>query len=159
MRGLCDLCSEATGCTDHESVVAVSEAVQEPRMPFYRAHVRPDLLDLAGRSAFSNDVVEVHCGVTGAPPSFVHVMITEDSGSLPEGQNSRISSTIQAGRTDEQKPEMQERLSALLAQRSGVDATTISATSSDIEASFTMEGGALLPEPGSVEEAAWKAAG
>ena len=27
MRGLCDLWSEATGCTDHESVVAVSEAV------------------------------------------------------------------------------------------------------------------------------------
>ena len=50
-------------------------------MPFYHAHVRPGLLDLAGRSAFSNDVVEVHCGVTGAPPSFVHVMITEDSGS------------------------------------------------------------------------------
>ena len=62
-------------------------------MPFYHAHVRPGLLDLAGRSAFSNDVVEVHCGVTGAPPSFVHVMITEDSGSLPEGQNGRISST------------------------------------------------------------------
>ena len=54
---------------------------------------------------------------------------------------------------------MQERLSALLAQRAGVDATTISATSRDIEASCTMEGGALLPEPGSVEEATWKAAG
>ncbi len=128
-------------------------------MPFYHAHVRPGLLDLAGRSAFSNDVVEVHCGVTGAPPSFVHVMITEDSGSLPEGQNGRISSTIRAGRTDEQKAEMSERLSALLAQRARVDATTISATLRDIEASFTMEGGALLPEPGSAEEAAWKAAG
>ena len=112
-------------------------------MPFYHAHVRPGLLDLAGRSAFSNDVVQVHCGVTGAPPSFVHVMITEDSGSLPEGQNGRISSTIRAGRTDEQKAEMRERLSALLAQRARVDAATISATSRDIEASFTMEGGAL----------------
>tara|TARA_S200000501_G_C20760220_1_gene715767 strand:- start:73 stop:333 length:261 start_codon:yes stop_codon:yes gene_type:complete len=86
-------------------------------------------------------------------------MITEDSGLLPEGQNGRISITIRAGRTDEQKSEMRERLSALLAQRAGVDATTISATSRDIDASFTMEGGALLPEPGAAEEAAWKAAG
>ena len=128
-------------------------------MPFYHAHVRPGLLDLAAREAFSNDVVEVHCGVTGAPPSFVHVMVTEDSGSLPDGQNGTISSTIRAGRTDEQKAEMSERLAALLAQRAGVDVATVAATSRDIEASFTMEGGALLPEPGSAEEEAWKAAG
>ena len=128
-------------------------------MPFYHAHVRPGLLDLAAREAFSNDVVEVHCGVTGAPPSFVHVMVTEDSGSLPDGQNGTISSTIRAGRTDEQKAAMSERLAALLAQRAGVDVATVAATSRDIEASFTMEGGALLPEPGSAEEEAWKAAG
>ncbi|MEO0493796.1 MAG: hypothetical protein AAF081_10310 [Actinomycetota bacterium] len=128
-------------------------------MPFYHAHVRPGLLDLAARQAFSNDVVDVHCGVTGAPPSFAHVMVTEDSGSLPDGQNGLISSTIRAGRTEDQKVEMSEQLSALLAQRAGVDAATISATSRDIEASFTMEGGALLPEPGTAEEAAWKAAG
>lgn len=101
----------------------------------------------------------MHCGVTGAPPSFVHVMVTKDSGSLPEGQNGRISSTIRAGRTDDQKIEMSDRLVALLAQRAGVDAASISATSRDIEASFTMEGGALLPKPGSAEEEAWKAAG
>ena len=128
-------------------------------MPFYHAHVRPGLLDLPARQAFSNDVVEVHCGVTGAPPSFVHVMVTEDEGSLPEGQNGVISSTIRAGRTDAQKAEMSDRLTVLLAQRAGVDAATISATSRDIEASFTMEGGELLPEPGSAEEDAWKAAG
>ena len=129
-------------------------------MPFYHAHVRPDLLDLAAREAFSNDVVEVHCGVTGAPPSFVHVLVTEDDGgSLPDGTNGVISSTIRAGRTDEQKAEMRERLAVLLAERAGVDAATVSATSRDIEASFTMEGGALLPEPGSAEEEAWKAAG
>ena len=81
-------------------------------MPFYHAHVRPGLLDLAAREAFSNDVVEVHCGVTGAPPSFVHVMVTEDSGSLPDGHNGTISSTIRAGRADEQKAEMSERLAA-----------------------------------------------
>ena len=127
-------------------------------MPFYHAHVRPGLLDLAGRSAFSNDVVEVHCGVTGAPPSFVHVMITEDSGSLPEGQNGRISSTIRAGRTDEQKAEMRSG-SPPFWPSGPVSMPRRSQPLRDIEASFTMEGGALLPEPGSAEEAAWKAAG
>ena len=39
----------------------------------------------------------------------------------------------------------------------GVGADTVSTSSRDIGASFTMEGGELLPEPGSPEEDAWKA--
>ena len=72
-------------------------------MPFYHANVRPGLLDRDGREAFSKDVVEVHCGATGAPPSFVHVLVTENAGGLPDSIDGAISATIRAGRTDEQK--------------------------------------------------------
>ena len=47
-------------------------------MPFYHATVRPDLLSEAERRRFAADVVDVHCDVTGAPPSFVHVLVTDD---------------------------------------------------------------------------------
>ena len=36
-------------------------------MPFYHATVRPGLLSSSAREGFANDVVDVHCGVTGAP--------------------------------------------------------------------------------------------
>ena len=68
-------------------------------MPFYHAHVRPGLLDLEARTAFSGDVVDVHCGVTGAPPSFVHLFVTEDAdGRLPAGVNGAINGPVSAGR-------------------------------------------------------------
>ena len=127
-------------------------------MPFYHALVRPELLDESGRETFANDVVEVHCDVTGAPPSFVHVMVTEDlDGRLDAQRNAVINGTIRAGRTDDQKAEIASRLSEALATTAGVDVDSVATTTRDIEASYTMEGGALLPEPGSPEEQAWMA--
>ncbi len=129
-------------------------------MPFYRALVRPDLLDRPAREAFANDVVEVHCDITGAPPSFVHVLVVDDhDGRLPNGANGAIAGTIRSGRTPEQKADLTARLSNALARRAGVSADTVSASTRDIGASYTMEGGELLPEPGSPEEEAWKSIG
>lgn len=125
-------------------------------MPFYHALVRPDLLTEPQRQHFANDVVDVHCGVTGAPPSFVHVLVTEDHDrQLPEGQTAVVNGTIRAGRNAEQKADIARRLSTALASTANVDPGTVSTTTRDIQASYTMEGGVLLPEPGSQEEATW----
>ena len=43
--------------------------------------------------------------------------------------------------------------------RAGVGAATVSTTIRDVQASYTMEGGEVLPEPGSPEEERWKALG
>ncbi|MEM7338466.1 MAG: tautomerase family protein [Actinomycetota bacterium] len=125
-------------------------------MPFYRALVRPGILAETQRERFARDVVDVHCDVTGAPPSFVHVLFSEDgAGELPEANVAAVHGTIRGGRTDAQKTEITTRLSHLLAERAGVDPSQVKATTSDVEASYTMEGGVVLPEPGSPEEAAW----
>lgn len=125
-------------------------------MPFYHALVRPELLTPTQRQRFAGDVVDVHCGVTGAPPSFVHVLVTEDTrGQLPEGRSATINGVIRAGRTDAQKAEIASRLSEAMAGTAGVDPDSIKTATTDIEASYTMEGGELLPEPGSTEEQAW----
>jgi len=129
-------------------------------MPLYRTLVRPGLLDLEQREAFALDVVDVHCSVTGAPRSFVHVLYAEDDeGKLDEGQNALVFGTIRNGRTDDLKQQIASRLTAALAERASIDPATITAASVDIDSSHTMEGGKLLPEPGSPEEEEWKAIG
>lgn len=129
-------------------------------MPLYRTLVRPGLLDLDQREAFANDVVDVHCGITGAPRSFVHVLFAEDdAGKLDDGQNALVFGTIRHGRTDDQRAEIAARLSEALAARAGVGPDTVTTVSAEVQASYTMEGGKLLPEPGSAEEEAWKAIG
>ena len=125
-------------------------------MPFYHAHVRPALMAEPERQRFARDVVDIHCGVTGAPPSFVHVLVTDDADrSLPDGRAAVVNGTIRAGRNDAQKAEIATRISASLAHIAGIDVDTVHTSTRDIQASFTMEGGVLLPEPGSDAERAW----
>ena len=127
-------------------------------MPFYHALVRPGLLTEAERQRFAVAVVDVHCDVTGAPPSFVHVLVTEDRDrELPDARAASVNGTIRAGRNADQKAEIARRLSAALATTAGVAPETVSTETRDIQASYTMEGGVLLPEPGSREEATWGA--
>lgn len=127
-------------------------------MPLYRTMTTPGLLDDAQRERFANDVVEVHCDVTGAPRSFVHVLYLEDDrGALGEGQQAMVAGTIRHGRSDEQRQEIADRLTDALAEVAGVETDAVSVMSVQIQASYTMEGGTLLPEPGSAEEEAWKA--
>ncbi|MEM7274859.1 MAG: tautomerase family protein [Actinomycetota bacterium] len=125
-------------------------------MPFYHALVRPGLLTEEQRQRFAVQVVDVHCDVTGAPPSFVHALITEDDEDRLDGQAAQINGTIRAGRTDAQKAEIADRLSRAMADVAGVEPASVRTSTRDIQASYTMEGGALLPEPGSPEEQEWR---
>ena len=54
-------------------------------MPLYRVLNRPGLLDADQRAAFSVDVVDVHCDVTGAPRSFVHVLYADEVQNFTHG--------------------------------------------------------------------------
>lgn len=129
-------------------------------MPLYRTLVKPGLLSLEQRTVFANDVMEVHCDVTGAPRSFVHVLFAEDDdGALDEGQAALVFGTIRHGRSAVQKQEIADRLADAFAAATGVDAGAVQVVSMDIDASKTMEGGVLLPEPGSPEEEEWKKIG
>lgn len=85
--------------------------------------------------------------IAGAPPDFVHV---------PDRDATRVHGSIRAARTDAQKADLAEQLGAALATRTGIDAAAVAVTTSDTEASWTMEGGRLLPEPGDEDD--WKAA-
>ncbi|MEM7140436.1 MAG: tautomerase family protein [Actinomycetota bacterium] len=126
-------------------------------MPLYRVFTEPGLLDEPARKAYAADVTRIHCELTGAPPDFVHVLHAEsDDGRLGDAR-ANVFGTIRAGRTDQQKADIVEQLGEALADRAGIDASAVSVSTMDVEASWTMEGGRLLPEPG--DEGAWKAEG
>lgn len=127
-------------------------------MPFYHAIVRPEVLAPADREALSKDVTNVHCDVTGAPRTFVHVLYTvDDANRLPDDIDVLYRANIRSGRTTEQKAELTTRLQNTTAERTSASASRVAIHIEETEASFVMEGGSLLPEPGSPEEEAWKA--
>ncbi len=123
-------------------------------MPLYRCAIREGLSSEAQRSQIAKEVVRIHCGVTGAPPSFVHAFFHErPSSELPEGRSAFVLGTIRWGRTDEQKAEIVSELTKSVATALGCSESEVGVVTVDIPSKWNMEGGSLLPEPG--EEAAW----
>ena len=123
-------------------------------MPLYRIGIREGLSNEAQRGQIAKDVVRIHCGVTGAPPAFVHAFFSEPPASeLPEGTNAFVFATIRWGRTDEQKAEITSDLKSSVSTALGCAESEVGMMIVDIPSKWNMEGGALLPEPG--EEEAW----
>jgi phenylpyruvate tautomerase PptA (4-oxalocrotonate tautomerase family) len=123
-------------------------------MPLYRCDFREGLLSHAQRQQLAKDVVRIHCGVTAAPPSFVHAFFDEvQEGELPEGKAAFVLGSIRAGRSDEQKASIVAQLTDALAGVTGLPAAELGVVTADVPSKWNMEGGELLPEPG--EEAEW----
>ena len=123
-------------------------------MPLYRCAIREGASTEAQRAHIAKEVVRVHCGVTGAPPSFVHAFFSErPAEELPAGKTAFMLGSIRWGRTDEQKAEIVADLTHALATTLDCDAADVGVVTVDVPSKWNMEGGELLPEPG--EEAAW----
>ncbi len=125
-------------------------------MPLYRCAVAEGLSQEAQRARIAKEIVRIHCGVTGAPPSFVHAFFSElPPGALPEGKRAFVLGSIRAGRSDAQKRQIASELADVVTDVLGLAPGEVGVATADVPASWIMEGGELLPEPG--EEAAWLA--
>jgi phenylpyruvate tautomerase PptA (4-oxalocrotonate tautomerase family) len=122
-------------------------------MPLYRCAVREGLTSEPQRAQIAKDVVRVHCGVTGAPPSFVHAFFTETpADALPAGKDVFMLGSIRAGRTDGQKARIISELTDSVVRATGVSPDQVGVATVDVPAKWVMERGKLLPEPGEEEE-------
>ena len=116
-------------------------------MPFYRCTVPADSLDFDKRQAVSRAFTDIHCGSTGAPRQFVHVAFFEDDESewptpyYIDGGN-------RAGRPQEVKDRLLADLQDAFRAIAGVPAEMVSGRITEGPASWSMEGGKVLPEPG-----------
>ncbi len=123
-------------------------------MPLYRCAIREGRSNEAQRAQIAKEVVRIHCGVTGAPASFVHAFFHErGAAEMPDGQTAFVLGTIRWGRSDEQKAQIVSELRTSVAAALGCDDSEVGVVTVDIPSKWNMEGGTLLPEPG--EEAAW----
>lgn len=126
-------------------------------MPLYIVNAKAGAMPEDAKPKIAADVTRIHCDVTGAPPQFVHVFFFTDGPMPPLGDKSAmLYGQIRAGRNDAQKAQIASEMAASVAQHTGLAADTVHAFTTDTPASWVMEGGDVLPEPG--EEEAWLAA-
>lgn len=124
-------------------------------MPLYRCATTKGLTTEAQRAQIAKEIVRIHCGVTAAPPSFVHAFFSEEAPERMDGKSAFIFGSIRWGRTDEQKAQIVSDMSDALCQVIGLDRAEVGVVTVDVPSRWNMEGGELLPEPG--EEAEWLA--
>ncbi len=126
-------------------------------MPLYICNSGKDAIDAAAKEKIARDITDIHCEVTGAPEIFVHVVFFEESPQVPLGDKAlAVRGTIRKGRSSEQKEQIAAAVRASLVQHGRVAEDEAHAEIRETPASWVLEGGEIMPEPG--EEAAWFAA-
>ncbi len=126
-------------------------------MPLYIVNSKPGSLPNTSKDKIATDITRIHCDVTNAPPKFVHVFFFEGAAMPPLGDKAAmVYGQIRAGRTDDQKSRIAKEMAASVCEHTGTSEDAVNAFTTDTPASWVMEGGDVLPEPG--EEEAWLAA-
>ena len=128
-------------------------------MPYYRCLIPRGALDKDQRSRIAAAFTDIHCGISTAPRSFVHVAFMEvnGSGSIADSHGSGtlehdtpyfIAGGNRAGRPPKIREQILDELMDRLSEIASVPRADVSGHISEQPASWTMEAGQLLPEPG-----------
>ncbi len=124
-------------------------------MPLYRCTCPEGDLNDQQRAAIAQAITAIHCDVTQAPPTFVHVQF-HDRKPQAVGTRFTLHGGVRAGRSGETNELLISRCVGAVAAIAGVAPGEITMRTSATPASWILEGGRVMPEPG--EEAAWIAA-
>ena len=122
-------------------------------MPVYTlACTQP--LSVPVRKAVADAITDVHCAVTGAPPEFVNVLFLHGQRTR-HGERLAVIANVRSGgnRNQELTDSLQAAIHKNVAQAAHVPANEVSVRLIGYPASWGMEGGEILPEPG--DEDAW----
>ena len=116
-------------------------------MPFYRCYVPDDSVPIEKRREVAKAFTDIHCGSTGAPRSFVHVAFFDSADSDFPTQY-YIDGGNRAGRPAEVREKLLSDLKSAFVDITGISADQLDGRITEGRASWTMEGGQVLPEPG-----------
>lgn len=123
-------------------------------MPLYMCNAKTYLIPEEAKEKIAKEITRIHCDVTDAPPTFVHVFFVEELQQLPQKMNGAfLFGSIRDGRTPEQKKALVDQMKQSVHMHAGISLEDIAMETLDVPASWVMEGGDILPEPG--EEAEW----
>lgn len=122
-------------------------------MPLYLIAADTSTIPDDTKQGIAKSFTDIHCGLTFAPPSFVHVYFIQTESAVQGPPEFNIIGNIRADRTEAVKDNLKDQMCRALSSTLGVDLNQVSMTINESPGSWTMEGGHLLPEPG--EEDAW----
>lgn len=118
-------------------------------MPVYVVNSKPETVPEPTKALIARDITQIHCDVTGAPAKFVHVFFFENGPIPPLGeQSAMVYGQIRSGRTDAQKAQICSDMQASVCKHAALDPSEVQVFTTDTPASWVMEGGDVLPEPG-----------
>lgn len=119
-------------------------------MPVYSLTSKKKIKD-ADKLKLANLFTDTHCGLTGAPEQFVHVLFS-DGIPLFKGKTLYIHANIRHGRTPEKIQELKDTLVNKSAEILNVEAKKVHINLLEIHANWVMEGGFVMPKPGEEDE-------
>lgn len=124
-------------------------------MPLYVCNSQKGTIPDEAKPKIADDITRIHCEVTGAPPTFVHAFFFEEADHAPPLGDAKafVFGSIRAGRTDEQREDMIAQMRRSVCKHAGLSFEDTTGLTVEVPASWIMEGGDILPEPG--EEAEW----
>ena len=136
-------------------------------MPMYRCMIPKGSLNYSQRSEIATAFTDVHCGISNAPRNFVHVQFFEiDEGTSVQDSHGAgdlkfdtpffIAGGNRAGRPPEVRSQILDGLINRFCEIASVPKSDVSGYISEAPASWSMEDGQILPEPGQ-EPAEWYA--
>ncbi|MGB1580436.1 MAG: tautomerase family protein [Nevskiales bacterium] len=122
-------------------------------MPVYTLACRKALPDTS-RKRIADAITDIHCETTGAPSEFVNVVFM-DGHRVKGGKQIAVNGNVRSGgnRNEELTDRLRDKLHAGIAAAAGLAEPSVAVTLIGFPASWAMEGGEILPEPGA--EDAW----
>ena len=116
-------------------------------MPFYKCIVPADSISFERRRRAAKAFTDIHCESTNAPRNFVHVAFF-DNADFDFPQPYYIDGGNRAGRPEEVKRKLLADLMGAFRDITGVPDGQLGGRITEGPASWSMEGGHVLPEPG-----------
>lgn len=130
-------------------------------MPVYSVTTQAGVLDEDQRRRLAQGITAIHGEETGAPEPLIHVVFNAYppgavySSGRPGAPNV-INASIRAGRSEEIRVRMLERMTALMCEIAGVSARDVLVGLFDFAPHWGMEAGMVLPPTQPEAEAAWE---
>lgn len=122
-------------------------------MPLYVVSSQRSI-PVAKREELANLIMNVHCGLTGAPQTFVNVTFSENVP-LKEGGLLNVIGNVRKGRTGELKDQLIKEQLKQIAKLMGLSEFQVELSMFEVPAYWVMEGGEVLPEPGEEALCEW----
>lgn len=122
-------------------------------MPLYTVSTTSSV-PVTKRAELANLIMNVHCGITGAPETFVNVLFMENVP-LEKGVSLNVLGAVRKGRTGEMNATLQQELVRRISELMKVPEFQMELSLFEVPAQWVMEGGEVLPEPGEEALCEW----